>query len=108
MAHYLIRGTYSSEAVQAVVEAGAASRREAVQSLFESVGGTVVAGPFWSGDNLAAVGIVDLPSSASVAAVLSTALAQGAVPSVTAELLLTAEELDEGRSLSPAYRPPTA
>ena len=108
MAHYLIRGTYTSEAIRGLVEEGAASREEAIRALFESVGGTVVAGPFWSSDNLSAVGIVDLPSLPALSAALSTALGAGTVLTSTAELLLTAEEVDEGRGLSPTYRPPDA
>ena len=106
MALYLVRGTYNAEAVQGVQADGAASRVQATAQLVESVGGTLVCGPAWSTNNFMPVLVVDLPSDAAVASMMTTALGSGAGPSIQFERLLTAEEVDAGLAMSPEFRPP--
>ena len=106
MPQYLIRGTYTAEAMAGLRDAGAASRAEAVRDLFASVGGTLVSEPGWSAATLSAVGVVDLPSEAAAAAVLSTALASGTQVKVEMERLLSAAELDEALKVQAQFRPP--
>lgn len=106
MALYLVRGTYNAEAVQGIQANGAASRVEATERIVKSLGGTVVCGVAWSMNNLQAVTVIDLPSDAAVASLLTTVTGSGSGPSVEVERLLTAEEVDAGIALSADYLPP--
>ena len=106
MPMYLVRGKYTAESAQGLRKAGAAHRVEAIRQMFESVGGTLVSDPCWSATDLSAVGIVELPSEAAAAAVLSTALASGTQVSVQVERLVTAAELVAALGVNVQYRPP--
>ena len=93
MQTYLIRGTYTPESVQALRNAGPASRVEAVQQMLDSVDGKMVTELCWSANSLQAVFLVQLPNDAAAASVLATGLAAGSI-SVEMERLFTAAELE--------------
>ena len=106
MPKYLIEASYSVEGVQGVQSAGGSSRREAVASLAESVGGRLESFYFAFGDPDVYT-IVDLPDNETAAAVALAVNASGGV-SVRTVVLLTPEEVDAAAKRSVDYRPPGA
>lgn len=104
MAKYLVEGNYVGDGIKGLLGEGGTSRREAINKLVESVGGTVESVYYAFGDTDIFV-IVDLPDNASAAAASLVASASGAV-TTSIRVLLTPEELDEAAKKSPQYRPP--
>jgi len=83
---------------------GGTKRREAVEQLIGSLGGTVESMHFAFGDNDFFV-IIDAPDNVKVAAGSLIVSSTGAV-SAKVTVLLTPEELDEVSGISVDYRPP--
>ncbi len=104
MPKYLISGSYTPTGITGVVGEGGSSRREAVEKVATSVGGTVEAFYFaFGGDDFYVT--VDLPGNEAAAAVAMTVAASGAATPRTT-VLLTPEEVDAATKLSPTYRAP--
>jgi uncharacterized protein with GYD domain len=104
MAKFLIEASYTSEGVKGVQSAGGSSRREAVEKLAESVGGSLESFHFGFGDVDAYV-IVDVPDNEAAAAVALTVNASGGATTKTI-VLMTPEEVDAAAQRSVDYRPP--
>ena len=104
MAKYLVQGNYAGEGAKGLVKDGGSSRREAIEKLVASLGGTLESMYYAFGDTDVYV-IVDLPDNVSAAAASLTANAAGAV-SVSVTVLLTPEEMDEAAKKTPEYRAP--
>jgi uncharacterized protein with GYD domain len=104
MAKYLIRANYTVDGVKGVIKEGGTGRREAVTKLATSLGGTIESFYFAFGETDVFV-TADLPSAEAAAAI---ALAVGAAggASTTTTVLLTPEQIDEARTLTPDYRAP--
>ena len=104
MAKYLFEATYTQDGVKGVQSAGGTSRRDAVASVAEGVGGKLESFHFAFGERDAYV-LVDLPDNESAAALaLAVNGAGGAV--VRTVVLLTPEEVDAAAKRSVDYRPP--
>ena len=104
MPKYLITGGYTQAGIKGVLGEGGSARRAAVENVATSVGGTVEAFYFaFGGDDFYVT--VDLPNNEAAAAVAMTVAASGAVTPRTV-VLLTPEEVDGARQLSPNYRAP--
>ena len=104
MPKYLISGSYVGEGIRGVLKEGGTKRKEAVEQLIGSLGGTVESVHFAFGDDDFFV-IVDVPDNIKAAAGSLMASATGAV-SAKITVLLTPEELDEVSGISAEYRPP--
>ena len=104
MPKYLIEASYTAEGAKGVQSAGGSSRRDAVPSLVDGIGGKLESFHFAFGDSDAYV-IVDLPDNESAAAVALTVNASGAV-SLKTVVLMTPEEVDAAAKRSVDYRPP--
>ena len=104
MPKYLIEASYTLEGVKGVQSAGGTSRRDAVASLAESVGGRLESFYFAFGDHDVYT-VVDLPDNESAAAVALAVNAAGGAALRTV-VLLTPEEVDAAAKRSVAYRPP--
>ena len=104
MPKFLIEASYTLDGVKGVQSAGGSSRRDAVASVAESVGGRLESFHFAFGDSDAFV-IVDLPDNESAAAVALTVNAAGGAV-VKTVVLLTPEEVDAAAKRSVDYRPP--
>lgn len=104
MAKYLVKGNYVGDGVAGLRSDGGTKRREAVERLVASVGGTMESLYYAFGDTDIYV-IVDLPDHAAAASLSLVANASGAVQ-VSVTVLLTAEDMDAATGLSPEYRPP--
>lgn len=104
MAKYLLEVSYTSDGVKGLLKDGGSARRDAAAQLIESLGGTVEAFYFSFGSSDAYL-IVDMPDNVSMTAAALAVNSSGAVTASTV-VLLTAEEVDEACSKSPAYRAP--
>jgi uncharacterized protein with GYD domain len=101
---YLFVADYSTEGIRGVLSEGGVSRRDAIEQLAQSVGGTLESFYFAFGSDDAFV-VCDLPDDESAAAVAMTVAASGKASARTTTLL-TPEQIDAATRRSPAYRPP--
>src|SRR3954453_23997070 len=106
MPKYLVEGSYTAEGVKGVRSAGGSSRRDAITSLAQSVGGRLESFYFAFGERDVYT-VLDLPDNESATAVALTVNASGAVK-VRTTVLLTPEEVDAAAKRSVDYRPPGA
>lgn len=106
MPKYLITGSYTSSGIKGVQSEGGSGRRDAVDKLASSMGGSVESFHFaFGGDDFHV--IVELPSNEAAAAVAMTVAGSGAASAKTT-VLLTPDEIDAAAKLSPSYRAPGA
>ena len=106
MPKYLVTGSYTLNGIKGVLAEGGSGRRDAVDRLAASLGGSIESFHFaFGGDDFFV--IVDLPSNEAAAAVAMTVAASGAA-NPTTTVLLTPEEVDAAAKLSPSYRAPGA
>jgi uncharacterized protein with GYD domain len=106
MPKFLIEASYSVEGVKGVQAKGGSSRRDAVATVADSVGGTLESFYFAFGDRDAYV-VVDLPDNEAAAAVALTVNAAGGA-TVKTTVLPTPEEVDAAAKRSVEYRAPGA
>lgn len=106
MAKYLVRASYTTDGVRAVLKEGGNSRRDAVQGLIEGLGGSLEAFYFAFGDDDVCA-IIDLPDNASAAAASLAVSATGATRSKVT-VLLTPDEVDDATKKTVSYRAPGA
>ena len=106
MAKYLVRATYTTDGVRAVLKEGGSSRRDAVQGLVEGLGGSLEAFYFAFGDD-DVYAIMDLPDSASAAAASLAFSATGATRN-RVTVLLTPDEVDDATKKTISFRAPGA
>jgi uncharacterized protein with GYD domain len=104
MPKYLVLADYAPEGIKGVLDKGGTSRVEALETLCQSVGGTLESFYFAFGETDAYV-TVDLPDNTTAAALCMTAAASGLV-GVSTVALLTPEEVDAAAEASIVYRPP--
>lgn len=104
MPKFLFEASYSRKGVKGVRSAGGSSRRDAIASVAESVGGSLESFYFAFGDRDAYV-VCDLPDNESATAIALTVNAAGGA-TVRTVVLLTPEEVDAAAKRSVEYRPP--
>jgi uncharacterized protein with GYD domain len=104
MAHYMFRGSYTQSGIQGVMEAGAASRTEAVRQLFEGLGGSLTS-LLWTFGEKDFVVMGELPDNAAAAAA-AMSVAAGGGSSIETTVLLTEAEVDEARGRTVKFRAP--
>jgi len=104
MPKYLIQANYVGDGIRGLLREGGTGRREAVEKMAGSLGGTVESMYYAFGETDVFV-IVDMPDNASMAAFSLVAAATGAVTAKTT-VLLTPEEVDAAGKKTPDYRPP--
>jgi uncharacterized protein with GYD domain len=104
MPKYLIEASYTTDGVKGIQKAGGSARRDAVEQLAKSVGGTLETFYFAFGKSDIHT-IVDLPDNEAAVAVALTVNASGAV-TIRTTVLLTPEEVDAAAKRSVDYRPP--
>ncbi len=106
MPKFLITGTYTPTGIKGVLAEGGSGRRDAVEKLASSLGGSVESFYFaFGGDDFHV--IVDLPSNEAAASAAMTVAGAGSASPRTV-VLLTPEEVDAATKLSPSYRAPGA
>ncbi len=105
MPKYMIEAAYSPDGLKGVISKGGSSRREAIQAMAESLGGSVDALYFAFGDSDIFV-VIDMPDNVSTAAVMMTVSASGALSNAKTTVLLTPEDVDAAAQKSVDYSPP--
>ena len=108
MARYLIQVTMKPEAYATMMQ-NPEDRGEAVRPIFEAVGGSLEEYYFSVGENAVYV-LAEVPDPASVEALTMAVLAGGAITSIKATGILTAQEAIDvmKKAGDVAYRPPTS
>jgi uncharacterized protein with GYD domain len=104
MPKFLFIASYTAEGAKGLLGAGGSDRRDAVEQLAKSVGGSMESFHFAFGADDAFV-ICDLPDNEAAAAVGLTVGASGKA-TVRTVALLTPEQVDTATKRSPTYRPP--
>jgi uncharacterized protein with GYD domain len=104
MPKYLFQASYTTEGLRGLLKDGGSKRREVVEQLTKSLGGTIEAFYFAFGDNDVYI-ISDVPDNITTTAVSLTVNASGAVK-VKTTVLLTPEEVDQAAKMTINYRPP--
>jgi uncharacterized protein with GYD domain len=104
MPKFLIKASYTAAGAKGVQSAGGTSRRDAVATLAEGLGGRLESFYFAFGAT-DVYAVIDLPDNQSAAAAsIAVNTAGGAASEVV--VLLTPEEIDAAGKLSVDYRPP--
>ena len=106
MPKFLFAASYTQDGVKGVQSAGGSSRRDAIASMTEGLGGKLEAFYFAFGDTDAYV-ICDFPDAASGLA-LSMAVNSSGAASCTTVPLITPEEVDAAGKKTVNYRAPGA
>jgi uncharacterized protein with GYD domain len=106
MGKYLLKVSYSQEGIKGVIKGGGSARVTAVEKTVAGVGGSLESFYFAFGSDDVYV-VVDLPSPAAAVAVAGTVGSSGAVSKYETVVLLTPAEVDEARSVSVDYTPPS-
>ena len=104
MSKYLFHSSYTVEGLAGLMKEGGSSRREAVASALESVGGKMEAFYYAFGDTDVYV-IADIPDNVTATAFSLLVNAAGTAK-VTVTVLITPEEVDKATKMSADYRPP--
>lgn len=106
MPKFLVEASYTAEGLQGLAKDKASGRKTAVANAIKKAGGKLEAMFFCLGEQDVVL-IVDMPDTASVAAISMAASASGLVRTKTTSLL-TVGEMDEALSKTVAYRAPGA
>ncbi len=104
MPKYLAHASYTVEGLKGLLKDGGTKRREAVEQLAKSLGGTVEALYYAFGDDDIFV-IFDLPDNVSATTASLVVNASGAAK-VKMTVLLTPKEVDQATKKSVDYLPP--
>ena len=104
MPKYLTQASYTAEGLKGLLKDGGTKRREAVEQLAKSLGGTVEAFYYAFGDDDIFV-IFDLPDNVSATIGSMVVNASGAAKAKMT-VLLTPEEIDQATKKSVDYLPP--
>jgi uncharacterized protein with GYD domain len=104
MAKYLISASYTAEGLKGLQKDKASGRRRAIDAATESVGGKVECAYFALGGDDVYI-IVDMPDSATAAALGVAVSATGMVRTKTTALI-SVEELDRALGKEVKYRRP--
>ncbi len=104
MPKYLIQASYTSDGAKGLISEGGTSRVKAVADVVQSLGGSVDCFYFAFGTD-DVVTVIDVPDTASAAALAMTIGATGLV-SIRTTVLITPEEIDSAAQKSVGYRGP--
>lgn len=104
MTKYLIMASYTAEGVQGLLKAGGTSRKQAIDTMVNDLGGKLESFYYAFGD-YDVYAICSLPDTATAAAISLSINASGLV-SITTTVLVDPEEIDKAKDISVKYRAP--
>lgn len=104
MPKYLFEAIYVGDGISGLLKEGGTRRRDAVDELFKSMGGTVEAFYFAFGEKDVFI-IGELPDNATATALALRVNAAGSASCKTT-VLITPHEVDEAIKKTATYRPP--
>ena len=102
MPKYLSMGSYTAEGLKGLLKDGGTSRRKAVETAVEALGGRLEAYYFAFGDS-DVVAISDVPDNVTAAA-LAIGIASTGTVGLKTTVLLTPEEVDEATKKTLSFR----
>ena len=111
MALYMLMGSYSKDAIQAIIEGGS-DREAAARQAVEAAGGKLLGfyGMFGQEHNIAV--IVDMPGPAEYIGLVATTILSGTISSWKSIPLYTAADLmkasEVASKVKAAYKPPAS
>ena len=105
MPKYLIQGSYTQQGLQGLLKEGGTSRKEAINKLAESMGGSVESIYYAFGDADVYI-IADMPDNATATAVALTVGASGAISNFKTTVLMAPETVDAATKKTIDYRAP--
>ena len=105
MPKYLIQGSYTQQGLQGLLKEGGTSRKEAINKLAESMGGSVESIYYAFGDADVYI-IADMPDNATATAIALTVGASGAISNFKTTVLMTPETVDAATQKTIDYRAP--
>ena len=106
MPTYMIKASYTAEGTRGLLKDGGTGRRDAIEGLIASRGGSLKGFYYAFGDDDLYI-IADLPGNADLVAVSLAINASGGAK-VKSNTLLDASEIDEAVQKITRYRPPGA
>ncbi|MBM3695627.1 MAG: GYD domain-containing protein [Actinobacteria bacterium] len=104
MPTFMIKASYTPEGIRGLLKDGGSGRRDAIEALVTSRGGSLKGFYYAFGDDDLYI-IADLPTNADLVAVSLAINASGGAK-VKSNTLLEAEEIDEAVRKAVQYRPP--
>ncbi|MER7000276.1 GYD domain-containing protein [Streptomyces sp. NPDC000410] len=104
MPKYLVQASYTADGTKGLLAEGGTGRREAVEKVLRSCGGTLEWMYFAFGDNDVYI-VADMPDDVSMAATAIAVRATGAVQS-KATPLISPEDIDAATKKSVEFRAP--
>jgi uncharacterized protein with GYD domain len=104
MPTYMIKASYTAEGTRGLMKDGGTGRKDAIEALVTSRGGTLNGFYYAFGDDDLYI-IAELPSNADLVAVSLAINASGGAK-VKSNTLLTTAEIDEAVQKAVRYRPP--
>jgi len=105
MAKYMIRGTYSAEGIQGVMDKGGSARVEAIEKMVSGMGGSMEAFYFGFGADDVYV-IIEAPSHEVMIATAGAVKSTGVLRDYETIVLLTPQQVDDAANLEVDYTPP--
>jgi uncharacterized protein with GYD domain len=105
MSKYFVQGTYTAEGIKGLLKEGGTARKEAIDKLAGSLGGTVES-LHYSATSPTYVLLMTLPEKGSAAVLSATVIASGAVTVDQCVEILTPVQMDAAAKQSVTYRPP--
>jgi len=104
MAKYLVNASYTSEGTRGLLKEGGTSRQQMVEGMAKNLGGHVDSFYYCFGQS-DVIAIVDVPDTATAAAMSMGIKATGAV-NISLTVLIEPKIIDEAAKKSVGYRPP--
>ena len=104
MPTYMIKASYTAEGTRGLLKDGGTGRRDAIEAMIASRGGSLKGFYYAFGDDDLYI-IADLPSNADVVAVSMAINASGGAK-VKTNTLLEAHDIDDAVQKATRYRPP--
>ena len=104
MGKYLFEASYTREGLRGLLRDGGTSRRDSIESMLGSVGGSLETFYYAFGDNDLYI-IADLPDD-EAATVLSLTVGASGAGSIKTTVLMSPESIDEAVARTVDYQPP--
>lgn len=105
MSKYFVQGNYTAEGIKGLLKEGGTSRKEAIDKLAGSLGGTVES-LHYAATTPTYFLVMNLPEKGSAAVLSATVVASGAVTVDQCVELLTPAQMDAAAKQTATYRAP--
>ena len=104
MKKILIKASYTSDGIKGLLKVGGTSRKQAIEKMFNDLGGKLEAFYYAFGETDVYV-IAEVPNT-TVATAVSLNINSTGLVSISTTILINPEEVDEATQISVGYRSP--